>query len=251
MRIFVTLNSSRRFVLPIDHNYTIQSFIYNSISPELAKKLHDTGFQVGKRRFKLFTFSRLMGKFLLEREKKEMVFESPFKIVISSALKQFIEEIGNEMLKREYFKIGRNRVRVNSVEVSDKTIENDKIKVKMLSPITIYSTLLRADGKKKTYYYSPFEKEFSELISQNAKKKFKAFYGEDPKGDLHITPLKVSNGNQKVVFYKGTVIKGWMGMYELSGDRDLIKLVYDTGIGGKNSQGFGCLEVVETFGGAE
>jgi len=51
-------------------------------------------------------------------------------------------------------------------------------------------------------------------------------------------------GNQKVISYKGTVIKGWMGIYELRGDRELMKLVYDTGLGGKNPQGFGCFEIL-------
>jgi CRISPR-associated endoribonuclease Cas6 len=48
----------------------------------------------------------------------------------------------------------------------------------------------------------------------------------------------------KVVYYKDTVIKGWLGKYMLTGDLKLIRLVFSVGIGAKNSQGFGMLEPV-------
>ncbi|MFN7181678.1 MAG: CRISPR-associated endoribonuclease Cas6 [Planctomycetota bacterium] len=47
----------------------------------------------------------------------------------------------------------------------------DKVVVKMLSPITIYSTLTKRDGSKKTYYYNPFENEFGQLIRDSGVKK--------------------------------------------------------------------------------
>lgn len=53
----------------------------------------------------------------------------------------------------------------------------DDVTIRMLSPVTIYSTLFSANGKKKTYYYSPFEKEFSQLIRANILKKYEALYG--------------------------------------------------------------------------
>ena len=43
--------------------------------------------------------------------------------------------------------------------------------------------------------------------------------------------------------YRGTIIKGWMGRFVLNGNKKLLKLGYDCGIGAKNSQGFGMVEV--------
>jgi len=82
------------------------------------------------------------------------------------------------------------------------------------------------------------------LISENAKKKFRAFYEREPEGEIYLNPLNLNTGNQTIISYKGTIIKGWTGIYEISGDRELMKIVYDTGLGGKNSQGFGCFEVL-------
>ncbi|RKX92249.1 MAG: CRISPR-associated endoribonuclease Cas6, partial [Spirochaetes bacterium] len=42
----------------------------------------------------------------------------------------------------------------------------------------------------------------------------------------------------------GTIIKGWTGTFVLNGNRKILKLAYYTGLGSKNSQGFGMFEVV-------
>ncbi|MDN5332516.1 MAG: CRISPR-associated endoribonuclease Cas6 [Tepidanaerobacteraceae bacterium] len=47
------------------------------------------------------------------------------------------------------------------------------------------------------------------------------------------------------VIYKDVIIKGWMGVYILKGDPVLLKIAYDAGLGSKNSQGFGCFEILE------
>lgn len=244
MRLVLELHSENGLTVPIHYNYIIQGFIYNSISPKLADILHNKGFTVGKRKFKLFTFSRILGRYNLDNRKGRITFNSPFKLIISSAMGEFIEEIGEELLLSETVRIGSQNVSLNSVEVSGDTIDRDSIKIKMLSPMTMYSTLRDMEGNKKTYYYSPFESDFSDKISDNARKKYKAYYDKEPEGEIRIEPLKVNTSNQKIIMYKGTVIKGWMGIYQLSGDRELMNLVYDTGLGGKNSQGFGCFEIV-------
>ncbi|MGH7885954.1 MAG: CRISPR-associated endoribonuclease Cas6 [Thermodesulfobacteriota bacterium] len=250
MRAALEFQTEKDFKLPIHHNHIIQGFIYNSISKKLAKMLHDKGFVSNNRKFKLFTFSRVEGNFRINKNDNSITFTPPFRLVISSALNQFIEEIGNEMLRKENLKISANNVKVNSIEISKPEFKEDKVKIKMLSPMTIYSTLSKADGKKKTYYYSPFEDEFSQLISENAKKKFNAFSNngkktKEPDGGIKLKPLKVNSNNQKIINYKETIIKGWMGIYELSGSMELLKMVHDTGLGGKNSQGFGCFEVID------
>jgi len=244
MRLLLELSSEKDFIIPIHYNHHIQSLLYSSISPKLAEILHNYGFPLEKRRFRLFTFSRILGEYQINKDKEKIVFSSPFRFVVSSVMKEFIEEIAEELMRRESVEILSQRVSLSSIEVSDLSIDRDRLGIKMLSPVTIYSTLSRADGRKKTYYYTPFEKEFSQLISENSRKKFRAFYEREPDGEIHLTPLNVNMSNQKIISYKNTVIKGWMGIYELSGSPELMKLVYDTGLGGKNSQGFGCFEIL-------
>ncbi|MFY9273013.1 MAG: CRISPR-associated endoribonuclease Cas6, partial [Thermacetogeniaceae bacterium] len=57
--------------------------------------------------------------------------------------------------------------------------------------------------------------------------------------------LKVSNKDAKIIYYRDFVIKGWLGIYEIEGDPRLLKLAYSAGLGAKNSQGFGMIDVIK------
>jgi len=138
---------------------------------------------------------------------------------------------------------------IESVEVEPKISPPSRpVQVKTLSPITVYSTLYTREGKRKTYYYTPWEKEFSSLILENLRKKIHAFRGENIpyQSDNHyIKPLRVSRRDEKIVKYKGTIIKGWMGIYELYLPMEYFPFAYHAGLGSKNSQGFGMIEITE------
>jgi CRISPR/Cas system endoribonuclease Cas6 (RAMP superfamily) len=49
------------FRVPRHYNYPLQSLIYRYLDEHLATQLHDVGFGDGAKRFKFFTFSRLIG----------------------------------------------------------------------------------------------------------------------------------------------------------------------------------------------
>ncbi len=49
-------------ILPLSYNHLVQAMIYSNIDNSIAHWLHDRGFAFGKRRYKLFTFSRLLSK---------------------------------------------------------------------------------------------------------------------------------------------------------------------------------------------
>jgi CRISPR-associated endoribonuclease Cas6 len=66
----------------------------------------------------------------------------------------------------------------------------------------------------------------------------------DPTG-FTFTPVEVQERDFKVVRYKGTIIKGWMGKYRLTGEPRFLEIALSAGLGSKNSQGFGCCELVE------
>jgi len=63
VRFKLTLISAKREArLPLDYQFALASLIYSTLgdaSATFAAKLHDEGFRVEKRTFKLFTFSRI------------------------------------------------------------------------------------------------------------------------------------------------------------------------------------------------
>ncbi len=249
MRIKFTFEADEgKVILPINYNRALQSFIYRNITPELSNFLHNKGFKFDKRSFKLFTFSRILGKeYRILKDKKMIEFKTPISFYLSTIYPPVAEEFTSSIIKLNEVVLWKNRLYVSSIEVFTKKFNKEKILIKMLSPITIYSTLKKPDGKKKTYYYSPFEKEFSELIEKNIIKKYISYYREEPSEvKFRIKPLKVSEKRNLITtFYKGTVIKGWTGIYEIEGGKELIEFSYSTGIGAKNSQGFGMWEEIK------
>lgn len=244
MRIITSFKSSQPIILPINHQEIIQGFIYSSLDPDIADFLHNNGFAYGKRKFKLFTFSRLLGQ--VKKEKDSFKFFPPVKLVVSSIYFPMIESLATNFVKREELLLGNNVLQLRSIEVEKEfKSEENEITIKMLSPVTVYSTLSTPEGRKKTYFYNPYEDEFSDLVARNIVHKFVAFYGREPQEtQFSIKPLIVSKKDEKLIKYKGTIIKGWMGIYKLTGNPELLKLAYYTGIGSKNSQGFGCFEII-------
>jgi len=243
MRLAITFVSEKKVVLPIHYNEVLQGLIYHLLDRALAEKLHNEGFVYQKRRFKLFTFSRIFGG--LEKEGDKFKISSPFKLFISSPYTEMLISLTSNILNNTEIKLDINKVWIKSIEILPTPEIRKEIFIMMLSPLTVYSTIYSPNGKKKTYYYNPSEKKFSILVKENIIKKYKAFYKKmPPSEEFFIEPVKVEKENEKIIIYKGFVIKGWMGKFILRGDPELLKLAYDTGLGAKNSQGFGMFEVV-------
>ncbi|CAD7777341.1 MAG: CRISPR associated protein Cas6 [Candidatus Methanoperedenaceae archaeon GB50] len=242
MRIEINLSAETPLILPKSHNHLLQGFIYSLLDPLLRKRLHKEGYPYEKRRFKLFTFSRLLGK--VKMFKEYFQFNPPLKLIVSSPKDEILQSLAEGLLKSPEVILGKNTVYIDSINVAARPSFNHKVTIKMLSPVTIRSTLYGADGSKKSYYYSPFEKEFCRLIKENLRKKYKIVFNKNLGHDFEfsIKPQKVPPSSEKIIIYKGTVIKAWMGIYEIKGNPEVIALSYDTGLGAKNSQGFGCWE---------
>jgi CRISPR-associated endoribonuclease Cas6 len=246
MRIRLTFNTDGNLIIPVQYNYLIQSMIYRNISPGLADFLHDHGYIINGRQFKLFTFSRLEGRFIMRKDKK-IEFTSPVQLTVASAVEKFLRELAEGMLRNDNLNINGQRLILESVGVSQPLEDEDfgeEITIKMLSPMVAYNTVER-DNRSRTYYFSPWDEWFSELIRSNLEKKYKLVTGGTTGGDIQIIPIGPRDEKYcKVLDYKKTVVKGWLGIYKVRGDKRLMKIAYDTGLGSKNPQGFGCFEII-------
>ncbi|GIX47779.1 MAG: CRISPR-associated endoribonuclease [Candidatus Tectimicrobiota bacterium] len=269
LRLTLEAQSGRELVLPRHYNALVQGFLYRHLDRWLARTLHDEGLpdpQNIKRRLKLFTFSRLQGRFRLLGER--MAFQGPVRMVVASPLEPFLRSLLEHLLTVRRLRLGTQEVRLLDVVVEPLPAYTSPVQVEALSPITVYRTLYTAEGKRKTYYVPPFEEEFERLLLENLRRKLRAWrawlallglpeagdraatagtgVGEEayPPGEgaeARIRPLKVSLRDEHILFYKGTVIKAWTGVYELELPPKLMELAFDAGLGAKNSQGFGCI----------
>jgi len=243
MRVILTLATDHALILPTHYNYGIQSLIYAAINdPALQSLIHDTGFIYEKRSFKMFTFSRLIGPVVHVGNRFQ--FTSPVTLHLSSPFDNLIQEIAKFIFERGMVTLHGNELMVTDFHVEQPPAFGTDHTVRMLSPMVMYTTL-ENERRKFRYYLNPWQDEFAELIHNNLRKKFVSFYDREPvSSDFALKPLTEMRPElQKVILYKGGVIKGWIGRYHVHGDPEMLRFAYDAGFGGKNSQGFGCFAV--------
>lgn len=163
-----------RLELPIHYNHMIQGFIYKNISNrDFREFLHEEGFKNNNRRFKLFTFSRLIGKYEYNKEKKTITFIDNFNLVVCSIIDDFINDFVKTCLFSENLYLNNQKINLIGVDTSRESNLGERIKVTTLSPIVTYSTV-SIEGKKKTIYHSPEDKIFQKHIKENLIKKANA-----------------------------------------------------------------------------
>ncbi|WP_036226063.1 CRISPR-associated endoribonuclease Cas6 [Mesoaciditoga lauensis] len=237
MKVRLTFFSEKPILIPIAYNYIVQSMIYNLVKNRFPD-LHDKGFPYRKRQFKLFSFSRLFSKRFKIRDKM-IEFQSPLFLFFSSPIKDLVEAMVNSMLKNQILRIGNNELFLTEISPIYENILNTTINVKTFSPITVYRTLFNG----QTQFYSPQDPDFISLVKLNLFKKANILNIE-PK-DFYIEPLDSGKEKLTVTFYKNFMIKGWSGKFRLTGDKKMLDLALSTGLGAKNSQGFGLIVLEE------
>jgi CRISPR-associated endoribonuclease Cas6 len=176
--------------IPIHYNYLAQAAIYGALPGDLASRLHDEGYAAGNRKFKMFSFSRLIGRFILDREAGTITFPEDTTLVITSPDLKFFLSLMNNLLTQNRIRIGQSLFEINELRFDEQKVEGEELAVRTLSPVVAYSTLLRPEGGKYTCYYQPGESEFNKLITGNLCKKHEAFYSSPPPvGEVRARPL--------------------------------------------------------------
>jgi CRISPR-associated endoribonuclease Cas6 len=253
VRVRIELESANRsIVLPESYNYFLQSYIYSSLSTIFAGRLHDEGWGYGKRRFKMFTFSQLYSS-LIERfqsaesssQKKQFLrLDSPIWFYLSSPEHQILQELAQGLLTQRETRLWNNILSLEPVAIlpSLELLSDgiNTITVSTISPITVYKT----DDTHHTTYFSPHDAAFAVYIRENARRKYAAFFGHEP--DLtgfDIAPVDEYD-HPITIDFKGTIIRGYAGEFHLTGRAELLRFLYDAGLGSKNSEGCGMIETV-------
>lgn len=242
MHLIIDLKpESSFFEIPIQYNHLVQSAIYASLPEETSNWLHNEGFMSGKRSFKLFAFSRLIGNYSINKNKGTISFPGGASLIVSSPNQCFLQDLVNGLLSKGTLRFGDSLFKVIGVECEGQVVNDDFIIVRTLSPIVAYSTLLKPEGGKYTCYFQPGETEFVRHIENNLRKKYEAFYQRpSPGGEFQVQLLNRSRLH--VTSYKNTVIKGYSCRLRLTGPKELLQMALDAGLGSKNSQGYGCVE---------
>lgn len=131
MHAYISLNTgSPSAEIPIHYNHLVQSAIYAALPEDMAKRLHDEGFAAGKRGFKLFCFSRLQGRYIINKNTGTMIFPEGAKLVITSPDMEFFSALINSLLTKKDFRIRDSSMKVTGVECMDQVVRGDSLAVR-------------------------------------------------------------------------------------------------------------------------
>ncbi|UZQ86962.1 hypothetical protein ODU73_001684 [Thermoclostridium stercorarium] len=82
------------------------------------------------------------------------------------------------------------------------------------------------------------------MVEENLRKKYRAYTGmQPPEEKVWFSPI--TQPRLHIVKYKGYIVKGYTCRLSVEGPRELLQMAVDAGLGGKNSQGFGCVKLAE------
>ncbi len=245
MRIEIVFSADGDLIMPFHYNLFLQGLAYSFIQDvEMKNNLHNVGATFRKRVFKPFTFSNLMANFQIDNSK--FVFQSPVRFQISTNLKELTKELINSIISNDTYELNHQRIRITSLRMIPEPNFSNTTFFKTLSPITTFNTLTNNDGSKYTRFYEPKDPDFARILKLNLIKKANAMYDlELDSNDFNFKPVEFNPKQMKTIIYKGTIIKAWSGVFELTASDDFKKIGYEVGFGAKNAQGFGCVDVLK------
>jgi CRISPR-associated endoribonuclease Cas6 len=261
LRLLLHLDCSLNTALPLNYNYQLSSAIYNLLefgSKEFSGFLHDNGFSIDGKKYKLFSFALRFEKIelhsnhlILKSSKATLHISSP---LIDSFIKNFVIGTFENKVIDITDKDQTISFRIITAEIIPEPIYTDKMKFTLLAPMVL-STLKERNGRMQQYYLRPDDiDDINRVLTKNllnkkgllnrnqtidkfCKLEWDAEYLQRNK---RITKKITINENGK---FPIDVI-GIQAPFIIEGDPDLIKVGYECGFGEKNSMGFGLANII-------
>ena len=239
MQIKIHIKNTNDFTVPMSYNYQLMSAIYRLIggNDKLSEFIHNGGYRSGGAVFKLFCFSPLCGNYIIND--KQLIFNDNISFEVRSPSREFIDTLRFALFEQGSIRLFDRDLEVRMIEYLDRRIDADKMRIRTSSPIVLKQTT----KDHKTVYYSPEDSEFDQLINLNLYRKFTAAFGIEPSSAVD---LKLTSRPKKVVTrIKGTWVTAYHAGFEMQAHPTVAQFLYDTGLGSRNSQGFGMFDILE------
>jgi len=245
MRLEIEFFSSEIKKLSFNYNYYITSAIYDLISEhnkDFSQMLHDEGYKVGNKKFKLFVYSRLMPERYSIDKDYMIIHKGITRLYINSPIKEFINSLGNSMMKKGLMRINDQIFKVNNIYLKDDFVFDYGTEFVTLSPIVV-TTGIRKDGQVKPRTVHITDSKFIENIKNNLIKKYYLIYGKLPENmsiDIKFDKEYIKrNRRGHLIHFKGITIKGFIIPFVMTCANDIKKVAIDCGLGENNSIGMG------------
>jgi CRISPR-associated endoribonuclease Cas6 len=255
------LNCEAGTSLQINYNYQVSSAIYNLLrfgSPEFSSFLHNIGFRIDGKSYKLFSFALRFDKIKVENNyinlltpKAELYITSP---LIESFIKNFVIGTFENKVIQITDKQRTIDFKIVTAEILPDPVFSNKMKFLLLSPM-ILSTVKEYNGKLNQYYLRPEDNvDIKRILTKNLlNKKGLLNRNQVIDGYCNLTWDEDFLKKNKRVTKKITInengiypidVIGIQAPFTLEADPELIKAGYECGFGEKNSMGFGFAQLI-------
>ena len=76
MQLMIYINLESPLILPVNYNHILQAVIYQGIgkASDFGNFMHEEGYYLGQRQYKMFQFSQLSGKYSIKNN--QIIFRS-------------------------------------------------------------------------------------------------------------------------------------------------------------------------------
>lgn len=254
MRLVVHGLLARETPFPINHQGLLAGLVYHLLGvsdPDYARFLHDEGYRPADdraQRFKLFTFSWLHARRRRVTGGTLYLGPGPVDWFLSSPVHDFLVHGTTGLLAAgSVLRVGPAELPIVGIESLPAPVFGNVAHFTCLSPIV--ATLPRPDGS--TQYLRPCDSDaFSEAVRRNLLKKHALIHGGPPRNDTLRLDFKAAylakdtkHGGTKKITIKNTDHIGAFAPLTLTGSPELIQTGFTCGLGGKNSAGFGMVDV--------
>lgn len=236
MQISLILTPQEPLKVPLNYNYQLQSAIYSKLKEVDASDFwHDCGFGE-KETFKFFVFGTLLGNYKIED--KKIIFNSEITLEIRSPFYEFCDELQRSIELNPTIKLFNQELSVSGAFLNNRHINSDTVIFKTISPIIVSEK----NEAEKTVFIKPDSPDFVYRLQENFYKKFKAAFNTQPP-ELKIELLE--KGKKVVTQYKEIWLTGYHCTLKIAGPCHALEFIYNTGLGERNSQGFGLPDIIQ------
>jgi CRISPR-associated endoribonuclease Cas6 len=255
MRFKITLNrTGRQRMLPMDYQYYLSAWIYKVIGKadlEFSNFLHAEGYTSGYKQFKHFNYSPLnFGKPTLWKEKTlfEIHTDQIF-LSVSFHLPEAAERFMVGLFNNQQVYVGDHfnglDLVVSQVERLREPKLTNTMSYRAISPVIVSR---KEEDAKYVKYLSIMDSYYSEVIQRNLKSKFESIpsAGYWPEFPLFQISLPEKAKSKLVTIKPNTPeqskVRGFVFDFSLTCPIEIHQLILATGIGEKNSMGFGWVQ---------
>lgn len=240
--------------LPYSYQYELSAYIYHTLAKgnaQYAEWLHQNGFNLEGKQFRLFSFSNLLvDKIKTDKNTNRLLLVSDkAELHISFLPERSTEEFIKGIFSEQVFSIGDKQSKiqfsVQGIEMLPNPIFTGKIHAKTISPICLSAK--REDGSID--YFAPDDARAEIALLNNLLNKYKAFYGKSYTGNQHFIFKTLGDVRSKLITIKAgspqqTKVKAYNCDFLIEADNELLQIAYECGLGEKNSMGFGIMKVL-------